>query len=258
MEALFERAIGDDWSALHPRLRERYGLVTADGHVAVGRGHMRDIRRSALAIPLLALLAREDFLFPEAGRDVGFSITTEPFVDERGNEALVLRREFQTDPPRTIVDTLRWNPARGCVTDLFGRHGLVAADVHLGVADRDLIISLGTQWLRAGRRYLRLPGFLAAGGSIRDAYDEGAGRYLATASITAPVVGEVFGWAGHFTHEFRDRDAGTTADATTDTTPDATPAATTETTTDATIDATADARPDPPLAGTTLPGGDGP
>lgn len=208
MQALFERALGDDWAALHPRLRDRYGLVTDDDHVAVGRGAMRELRRSALAIPLLTLTAVDDFLFPEAGRDVAFSITSEPFVDERGNEALALRREFETAPPRTLVDTLRWNPARGCITDLFGRRGLVAADVHVTVDDRDLILSVGAQWLRAGGRYLHLPGPLAARGSIRDAFDEADGRFRATASITSPILGEVFGYAGHFEHEFRD--AGST------------------------------------------------
>lgn len=203
MPALFERAIGDDWSALHPRVRERYGLVAADGHLAVGTGEMQALRRSALALPLLALGTVDDFLFPEAGRGVPYTITTRALVDANGYEVLVLRRTFETEPERTFVDTLRWNPHRGCITDLFGRHGLVAADLRLGVEDGDLTFEIGTQWLRVGGRYVRLPAALAVDGSLRDWYDEPTDRFRVTASITNPLLGEVFGYRGHFVSEFR-------------------------------------------------------
>lgn len=205
MTGLFEREVGPEWETLHPRVRERYGLESAEDRVAVGVGRMAELARHRLALPALWLGTLDDFLFPEGGTDVPFSIATVPFVDASGNEGLYLRRRFETSPPRTFVDTLRWNPARGCLTDLFGRRGLVAADLHVDAADGALALSIGTQWLRVGGRYLPLPGPLSTDGRLRDWYDDEADRYRVAAEITSPLLGRVFGYDGAFDSEFRPR-----------------------------------------------------
>lgn len=207
MPALFERAIGADWTSLHRRLRDRYGLVADDDQLAVGRGRMRELRRSALAVPVLLLATADDFLFPEDGTDVPFTSTTTAFEDANGYEGLVFRRDFGTDPPRTFLDALRYNHDRNCITDIFGRRGHVAADLHVGVEEGDLTLELGTQWLRVGGRYVRFPSPLAARGSLREWYDETTGNVRVTASIRGPLVGELVGYAGQFDHEFHDADA---------------------------------------------------
>ncbi|WP_306054928.1 DUF4166 domain-containing protein [Natronococcus wangiae] len=206
MTGLFEREVGEGWERLHPRVRERYGLESAGGRAAVGVGRMDVLERHPLALPALRLGTVDDFLFPETGTDVPFAITTEPFVDADGNEALFLRRRFETSPPRTFVDTLRWNPARGCITDLFGRRGAVAADLHIDAEDGALALLIGTQWLRIGERYLALPETLSADGRLRDWYDDAAGRYRVAAEITNPLLGTVFGYEGTFENEFRSRE----------------------------------------------------
>ncbi|MFB1064315.1 DUF4166 domain-containing protein [Natrinema sp. H-ect4] len=203
MTGLFEREVGDAWWTLHPRVRDRYGLESGAGREAVGVGRMHELDRSPLAVPALWLGTIDDFLFPERGADVPFTIVTEPFVDDEGTEALVLRRRFETSPPRTFVDTLRWNPARGCLTDLFGRHGRVAADLHISAEDGALALSIGTQWLRVGGRYLEVPPPFSADGHLRDWYDDGENRFRVSATITNPVVGTVFEYQGAFETEFR-------------------------------------------------------
>ncbi|OAQ53181.1 hypothetical protein HTG_06815 [Natrinema mahii] len=209
MTGLFERAVGEGWDTLHPRVRERYGLEAGEDRQAVGVGRMDDLQRNPLATPIRWLATLDDFLFPEGGTDVPFSIVTEAFVDDAGNEALCLHRRFGTDPPREFVDTLRWNPARGCLTDLFGRRGHVAADLHVRADDGALALSIGTQWLRAGGRYVALPGPLSVDGRLRDWYDDDSDRFRVAADITNPIVGTVFGYTGRFESDFRavDRDA---------------------------------------------------
>jgi hypothetical protein len=207
---LFEREVGDEWRTLHSRVRERYGLESGGGREAVGVGRMHDLDRHPLAVPALWLGAFDDFLFPEQGTDVPFTIVTEPFVDAEGNEALVLRRRFETAPPRTFVDTLRWNSARGCLTDLFGRHGRVAADLHISAEDGALVLSIGTQWLRIGGRYVSLPAPLAVDGRLRDWYDDADDRFRVSAAITTPLLGTVFEYEGAFENEFRTIDGDDT------------------------------------------------
>ncbi|SEQ81432.1 DUF4166 domain-containing protein [Natrinema salaciae] len=203
MTGLFEREIGDDWRTLHPRIRDRYGLESGTGREAVGTGRMYELDRSPLAVPALWLGSLDDFLVPERGTDVPFTIVTSPFVDAAGNEALVLRRRFETSPPRTFVDTLRWNPDRGCLTDLFGRSGHLAADVRIGADDGALALSIGTQWLRVNGRYVELPSPLSVDGTLRDWYDDDAGRFRVSAAITNPLLGTVFGYDGVFENDLR-------------------------------------------------------
>lgn len=211
MTGLFERALGDEWEELHPQIRDRYGLTAAEDREAVGTGEMHRLSRHPLALPVLWLGTVEDFLFPEGGTDVPFSITSEAFVDGNGNEALFLRRHFETSRPRDFVDTLRWNPARGCITDLFGRNGRVAADLHLGVDDGDLALTLGAQWLRVGGRYVPLRGPLAVTADLRDRYDDDAEEFRVDAEISNPLIGRVFAYEGAFESEFQPVDAAATA-----------------------------------------------
>ncbi len=209
MTGLFERAVGDDWGTLHPRVRERYALESGEDREAVGVGRMDDLERSTLALPVLWLGTIDDFHFPEGGTDVPFTITTEAFVDDAGNEALFLHRTFETDPPREFVDTLRWNSARGCITDLFGRRGHVAADLRVRADDGALALSIGTQWLRAGDTYVALPDPLSVDGQLRDWYDDESDRFRVAAEITNPLIGTVFGYTGTFESDFQaiDREA---------------------------------------------------
>ncbi|MEY7849161.1 DUF4166 domain-containing protein [Natrarchaeobius sp. A-rgal3] len=208
MTGLFERAVGEDWSTLHPQVRDRYGLEVAGGREAVGVGRMDELTRSPLALPVLWLATIDDFLFPEGGTDVRFSVVTEPFVDGNGNEALRLERRFDTSPPRTFVDTLRWNPARDCIVDLFGTRGHVAADLYADAEDGALALSIGTQYLRVGGRSLALPGPLSARGRLTDWYDDETECFRVEADIENPLVGSIFGYEGSFQNDFRSVDDG--------------------------------------------------
>jgi hypothetical protein len=201
--ALFERALGGAWSRLHPQVTDRYGLVAGEDRQAVGRGTMSRLDRHPLAFPAFRVLAFDDVLVPESGIDVPFTITTTAFVDDAGYEALFLRREFETEPPRQFVDTLRWNPRRECLTDLLGNRGHIAVDINLDEADGALELTLGRQWLRAGGRYLPLPGPAIPTGTLRDWYDDRE-QFRVAADVESPLLGTIFGYEGHFENSFRE------------------------------------------------------
>jgi hypothetical protein len=193
---LFERALGEEWDELHPELRARYSLTSDEDASLLGSGRI-DLSRSLLAYPVLWLGTAEDFLFPEDGFDVPFTIRTDAFVDGEGYEALTFRRHFDTEPRREFVDTFRWNPERECVTNLFGTEGRVVADLYPTVEDGALRLEVGDQWLRLWD-YVPLPEPLWVDAVARDWYDEGAGRHRIGATISNPLAGHVFGYQGVF------------------------------------------------------------
>ncbi len=156
-------------------------------------------------MPALWLATFDDFLFPRAEPTFA-SRSSRSRSSTNGNEALRLERQFDTSPPRTFVDTLRWNPARGCIVDLFGTRGLVGADLHAAADDGALALSIGTQYLRVGGRSLALPALLSARGRLTDWYDEDDECFRVEADIENPLVGSVFGYEGGFESEFRSAD----------------------------------------------------
>ncbi|GAK06865.1 DUF4166 domain-containing protein [Geomicrobium sp. JCM 19038] len=69
--SIYERAIGEQFERMHPLLHMKYGKTSGVVH---GEGVMKQIRGSALYKPVAYCLAHDDFLFPERGADVPFSI----------------------------------------------------------------------------------------------------------------------------------------------------------------------------------------
>lgn len=209
MKSLFERAVGDGWSELHLRLRERYGFTSADGVKAVASGDMAEIETSYLASPLLRLLSRDDFLFPCHEEDISYRVESHAFQDERGFEAVYIERRFDTTPPRRFVDTLYWNPERGTVTDVYGRNGRITSELRMTEEDGDLSITLGNQWLRTGGSYRRLHTPFNVSANLRDGFSREEDRYKVEARVRNPLLGEIYRYTGWFRHEFQESPADT-------------------------------------------------
>lgn len=201
MTGVYERALGDAADDLHPKVRERYGIGPGDD-ACVGRGRM-DITRAPHLVPVFYAMTREDMLFPEAGDDVPFTVTTVGYRTDAGHEALTTRRTFEFGDTTRRFDTLTvWDAANERLVDYLGRHGYVASELRPRVEDGALVVEGGRQWLRVGERYLRLPGPMAADLEVRDRYDEGDERFHVTATVESALAGRMFTYRGAFTQTF--------------------------------------------------------
>lgn len=197
MTGVYERALGEAADSLHPRVRERYAIGPGDGAV-VGRGEM-DIDNGTLALPALYAMPAHDLLFPETGTDVPFTVTTAAYRQD-GYEAMTTRREFDFgDTERRFDSVTVWDHEHDRLLDLLGRGGLVASELRPRVEDGVLVVGGGRQWARAGSRYIRLPGPLAADVEVRDRYDEGDEQYHVLGTVRNPLAGRILRYGGSFT-----------------------------------------------------------
>lgn len=204
MTGVYEHALGEAAGDLHPKVRERYGIGPGDGAV-VGRGEM-DIDNGTLALPALYAMPARDLLFPETGTDVPFAVTTVGYRLD-GYEAMTTRREFDFGDVRRRFDSVTvWDHENGRLLDFLGRGGLLASELRPRVEDGALVVGGGRQWLRVGRRYVPLPGPLAADVEVRDRYDEGDERFHVTAAVTNALAGRILRYRGTFTQEFEAMD----------------------------------------------------
>lgn len=205
MTGVYERALGDEADDLHPKVRDRYALDADDPLVTVGRGEM-DVSRGTHVLPALYAMTAENLLFPEAGHDVPFAVTTTGYRAETGHEVLTTRREFAFPGRRRRFDSSTvWDPEGERLLDFLGTTGRLATELLPRVEPRTgaLVVEGSRQWLGAGDRYVRLPGPLAASVEVRDRYDEADERFHVTATVENPLAGHVLSYRGRFTQETR-------------------------------------------------------
>jgi len=204
MTGVYERALGDAADDLHPNVRDRYSLGPEDG-VTVGRGRM-DISRGVHTLPALYAMTSRDMLFPEAGHDVRFAVTTVGY-ELSGHEAMTTRRVFNFDGTRRRFDSVTvWDAENERLLDYLGRGGLIATELHPRVEDGALVVEAGRQWLHRKGRYVALPDAMAAGVEVRDRYDEAGERYHVLATVENPLAGHILSYRGTFTQADEARD----------------------------------------------------
>lgn len=205
MTGVYEHALGDEASDLHPKVRDRYSLSPDDDQVCVGRGTM-DITRGTLPLPALYAMPSRNLLFPEQGADVPFTVTTVGWRDDAGHEVLTTRREFEFGETTRRFDSLTvWDADAERLLDFLGTGGLVVSELHPRAEDGALVVEGGKQWLRVGDRYLPTPGPLAVDVAVRDRYDDAADHFEVTATVESPLVGHILGYEGTFTQAVREQ-----------------------------------------------------
>lgn len=205
--SIFAQALGSDFSRLHPRLQERFGLTAAAGRGWVGQGVMDEVWRGRRVVaPFLRLGTRRNVLFPETGRGVPFTIENYPYVDDHGRETVTFVRTFEVEPGRRrrfdatmVLDTSR--PSLGpVVVDYLGTHQHVAADLELAVdGDGGLRIDSSVMRLHEGPVSVTMPPLVCGRASVREAWDEQEQCFRIRVEVTHDALGPVFGYHGRFT-----------------------------------------------------------
>lgn len=199
MTGVYEHALGEAADDLHPNVRDRYSLGPEDG-ATVGRGRM-DISRGVHTLPALYGMTTRDLLFPEAGRDIRFAVTTDGYVLD-GHEAMTTRRTFNFDGKRRRFDSVTvWDDRNERLLDYLGRGGLIATELHPRVEAGRLVVEAGRQWLHHKGRYVALPDAMAANVEVRDRYDEADEAYHVLATVENPLAGHILSYRGSFTQD---------------------------------------------------------
>lgn len=203
MTSVFERALGPACDELHPEIRRRYALTSADQQRCVGRGRMRSISHHPLARPVLRGLARRNVLFPETGTDVPFEVRTTPFRDVDGTETLAYVRAFDVGVTRRFDAYMTYDAGHECVLDYVGSHRDLVVELHPGVTEEGgLQIHAGKQWHSLVGTSIRVPSPLRVGIDVHERYDETSERFEIDVVVRGPMVGTVFAYDGWFTVEY--------------------------------------------------------
>jgi hypothetical protein len=209
MTGIFARALGDGFARLHPRMRERLALSTADGVGLIGHGVMDEIRRGPAYLgPFLRLGASRHILFPERGRNVPFTIENYPYVDSHGRETVSFVRTFELPRRRRRFDA-QMVYAGGRIVDYLGTHQHLAVDLDIRVRpDGGFRIRSGEFRLGEGPLRAVLPPAMVGVAQVDEWFDEASGLFRIEVAVVNPRFGLLFGYHGSFTARFVDLTTG--------------------------------------------------
>ncbi|AWB88347.1 DUF4166 domain-containing protein [Homoserinimonas hongtaonis] len=184
---IYERALGVEFSRLHPQLQRFFGThtVAATGTFAEAGSRLPWLR------PLLAVSARLGLLFPEFERNVPFDIAVSPVSDAA--VATVRHLRFSTGI-RTMAD--RTTLVAGRLVDVHARGLLLVEMVVTATADGALVARSGRARLRLGRALVPVP---APAVVLTQTYDDARAEFTIDVSMRVPGLGEVFAYRGRFT-----------------------------------------------------------
>ncbi|OYX54281.1 MAG: hypothetical protein B7Y93_06715 [Micrococcales bacterium 32-70-13] len=206
-DSIFARAMGDDFTRLHPQLQRRFGVELEAGYACRGRGVMTRIRRGPwFTVPFLHIGRIRNILAPFAGERVPFTVENHPYLDPFGRETVTFVRTFDypSRPGRPgRFDATMILGANGRIVDYLGTHQHLAVDLELSAEpDGALRLRSDAQRFYAGPLAFRFPMLFSGRADLRESFDDESGEYVIRLEVRNRVFGFLFGYEGRFTCDF--------------------------------------------------------
>ncbi|MBI5160443.1 MAG: DUF4166 domain-containing protein [Micrococcales bacterium] len=207
MSSIFARAMGEDFSRLHPMLQKRFGVGLEDGYACVGTGTMRRIRRGPWwTVPFLQIGRLRSILVPDHGENIPFRIENYPYRDRLGRETVTFVREYRIRGRMRRFDaTMIAGRRTGRIVDYLGTHQHLAVDLELHAEpDGSLLLRSDAQRFYEGPIAFRFPMLFSGRAELRESFDDDTGEYRVSLEVRNRVFGFLFGYDGAFRCEFPD------------------------------------------------------
>ncbi|GAK00551.1 DUF4166 domain-containing protein [Geomicrobium sp. JCM 19055] len=158
--SIYERALGEKFQQLHPLLQMKYGKTSGVVH---GEGVMKQIRGSAFYQPAAYGFVHDDFLFPERGANVPFSIRNTYSTNRKGPYVSWDRHFHFPNATRRFYAEMWWNDKQSRVYDSLGKSGRLVQPLDFHVTNTGgLLITSDETYAHIGNRLIRLPNALSA------------------------------------------------------------------------------------------------
>lgn len=200
MRSIYERALGEKFKRLHPRIQERFGFSSRDNIASIGKGVMDEIWRGPFfTLPFLYVGAWRRIMFPESAKSVPFTIHNYAYIDQYGRETVTWIREFSTPRPRRFDAYMIFSEERGKIVDYLGTHQHLAVDIDLDVDERGgLRVRSGPQRFYEGPVAFSFPMIFSGIANVCEWFDESDGKFHIEVDVRNEVWGPLFGYRGRF------------------------------------------------------------
>ena len=205
MTSIYERALGSDFSKLHPEIQRRFSLTSDGGVAAVGTGTMDRVwHGAAYTLPFLYVGTWRSIMFPERGRDIPFTIQNYAYRDSLGRETVTWVRTFHTKKVRRFDAYMIYSEERGGIVDYLGTHQHLAVDLEVSVAENGgLQIRSGAQRFYEGAVAFPFPLLFSGIANVCEWYDDREKCFRIEVNASNRTWGKLFGYSGRFQVEWK-------------------------------------------------------
>jgi hypothetical protein len=215
MISIYQRALGSDFSKLHPQIQRRFSLTSQSGLAAIGTGAMDRIWHGApYTLPFLYVGTWRSIMFPEQGADVPFTIENYAYRDPLGRESITWVRTFATKRKRRFDAYMIYSEERGCIVDYLGTHQHLAVDLEVSVAPNGgLRLRSGEQRFYEGPVAFRFPLLFSGIADVCEWFDDSQNCFRIEVSAANRTWGKLFGYSGRFNVDWRSTQSNFVPDA---------------------------------------------
>lgn len=196
---IYERLLGKQFERLHPKLQHRYALPLHKPFYA--EGTMHNIEQGIILFkPFFHLTKHFEFLFPEAGDSIPFTLKNTYTLNEQGEHIIMFERKFYFEnTTRSFYSAMCFDLENNRALDTFGKPALISANLGFKVTqDGSLITKSGTQNLLVPRMAIPLPRTLSTHGQSIDGYDEQRKAFTIEVTNYNPLVGRIVNYLGEY------------------------------------------------------------
>jgi len=213
--SIYQRALGADFTRLHPQIQRRFGFSSNDAVAAIGTGVMDELWHGpAYTLPFLYVGAWRRIMFPEQGRNIPFTIENYAYRDRYGRETVTWIRTFATRRRRRFDAYMIYSESRRRIVDYLGTHQHLAVDLELSVDARGgMRIRSGEQRFYEGPVAFTFPLLLSGVATVCEWYDDATNRFRIEVAVHNRRWGPLFGYRGSFDVEWRPVPQGSTPKA---------------------------------------------
>jgi hypothetical protein len=196
---IYQDLLGGDFQRLHPKLQARYTLPI--GKPFYGVGTMSKIETGATWLnPFLKLATRWQFLFPENGKDVPFTIKNTCRSLPTGEAEIYWERTFYFEEvTRHFNAFMTIDTKRRVVKDYLGEPSLFYSDLKFAVTPEGRMhIRSGPQRVVMGNLEIPILRLLEGVVTVEEGYDDAREVFTIQVDIRNRIVGKLMAYEGEF------------------------------------------------------------
>lgn len=206
MTSVYQRALGEDFSRLHPELQRLFGVASNGERALACSGTMDTASRgNVFTVPLLYFGSLRSVTIPDQDREIPFTLNIAGWEDPEFGEVVQWKRVFMFGSRRRRFDTTTvYSERRGCAVDYLGSRHDVAADIVMQVDQRGgLLMQTGGQRVKVGPLKFNVPSVLSADACAITWFDDSDMRFRISVRVTNRIAGMLFSYDGSFNLESR-------------------------------------------------------
>lgn len=204
MTSIYEKALGKEFTNLHPMLQKKFSLHSARVNMAKGKGVMSVTGGPFWIRPFLRILTKDHLLFPERGENIAINIENYAYEDNDGREMFSwIRRFYFPNATRAFDAVMMYDAASGLIFDDLGKSGRLTSPLHLSVSEKQgLVISANEVSINVLKKRVKIPSFFSPIVEVNEFFDDESERFIVSVSVRQSMIGEIIRYEGYVRTSF--------------------------------------------------------